>query len=383
MAEDSDLEKTEAPTAHRQEKAREKGQIPRSRELTSVLMLASGLAVLWFGGADMGRKLTMMMAHGLSIEQGLIKDDKQLLLQVGELLGLGISALLPLLCGSVLVAISAPMLLGGVNFSTEAVGFDLAKLNPLSGFKRIFSSQALAELFKGVLKALIVGGCAGWFLWRHWSDMLHLMSEPPIAALSDAMNLVALCGLLILIGLIPMVAFDVFWQIYSHIKKLRMTKQDIRDEHKEHEGDPHIKARIRRQQRAMARRRMMADVPKANVIVTNPTHYAVALQYEEKKMSAPRVLAKGRGEVALRIRELAQEHRIPILEAPPLARALYRHTEIGQVIPSSLYAAVAEVLAWVYQLKRWRREGGLIPRKPKHIAVPAGLDTAGEKIIDG
>uniref|UniRef100_A0A6V7KEC2 Flagellar biosynthetic protein FlhB n=1 Tax=Bracon brevicornis TaxID=1563983 RepID=A0A6V7KEC2_9HYME len=153
-----------------------------------------------------------------------------------------------------------------------------------------------------------------------------------------------------------------------------MSKQDIRDEHKQSEGDPHVKGRIRQQQRALAQRRMMADVPKADVIVTNPTHYSVALQYDDKKMSAPRVLAKGAGEIALRIRELGTEHRISVLEAPPLARALFRHAEIGEHIPATLYAAVAEVLAWVYQLRRWRREGGLIPRKPKDLPVPKALD---------
>ncbi|PEI05657.1 hypothetical protein CRM79_21850 [Pantoea agglomerans] len=176
---------------------------------------------------------------------------------------------------------------------------------------------------------------------------------------------------------------DVFWQLYSHFKKLKMSMQEIRDEHKQQEGDPHVKGRIRQQMRAAARRRMMADVPKADVIVTNPTHYSVALQYNEKKMSAPKVVAKGAGEIALRIRELAAEHRIPVLEAPPLARALYRHTEIGQHIPGALYAAVAEVLAWVWQSRRWKREGGLIPAKPKNLPVPAEMDFAGESKNDG
>ncbi len=162
-----------------------------------------------------------------------------------------------------------------------------------------------------------------------------------------------------------------------------MTRQDIRDEFKDQEGDPHVKGRIRQQQRAAARRRMMADVPKADVIVTNPTHYAVALKYDENKMSAPKVLAKGAGLVALRIREIGNEHRIPMLEAPPLARALWRHAEIGQQIPGQLYAAVAEVLAWVWQLKHWRTAGGLIPKKPQNLPVPEALDFINEKDTDG
>ncbi len=236
---------------------------------------------------------------------------------------------------------------------------------------------------KAILKAVLVGVVAGWYLWSHWQEMLRLIAESPVNALHHGLSMVATsCGL-VMLGLFPMVGFDVFWQLYSYFKKLRMTRQEIRDEHKQNEGDPHVKGRIRQAMRAAARRRMMADVPKADVIVTNPTHYSVALQYQEGKMNAPKVVAKGAGDIALRIREVAKEHRVPILEAPPLARALYRHTEIGQFIPGALYAAVAEVLAWVWQLRRWKREGGLIPTKPKHLPVPAEMDFAGENRDDG
>ncbi|WP_409307256.1 flagellar biosynthesis protein FlhB [Pectobacterium sp. B1J-3] len=383
MAEDSDLEKTESPTPHKEEKAREEGQIPRSRELTSILMMMAGLAILWMGGESMAHKLAGMVSQGLSFDHETIGDDSAMLRHIGVLLRQAVSALIPIMLGCVLVALSAPMLLGGVLFSTKSIKVDFKKLNPLSGLKRLFSSQSLAELFKAILKSMMVGIITAWFLMHNWPKMLHLISEPPIAALGNALNLAVICGFLVIVGLVPMVAFDVFWQIWSHIKKLRMTKQEIRDEHKENEGDPHVKGRIRQQQRAMAQRRMMADVPKADVIVTNPTHYSVALQYDEKKMNAPKVLAKGAGEIALRIRELGAEHRIPVLEAPPLARALYRHSEVGHHIPADLYAAVAEVLAWVYQLKRWKREGGLIPRKPKHLPVPDALDFAKENLTDG
>lgn len=383
MAEESDLEKSEAPTPHRLEKARKEGQIPRSRELTSVLMLIAGLACLWLGGSNMARELSQMLAGGLHFDHAMVNNDKQMLRQLGTLLRQAVWALLPVLAGLVLVALTAPMLLGGLLFSAKSLKFDLKRLNPLSGLKRIFSSQVLAELLKGVLKALLVGWVTGLYLWHNWAAMLHLVTQQPLDAMANALQMVAFCGLLVVLGLVPMVAFDVFYQLWSHFKKLKMTKQDIRDEFKEQEGDPHVKGRIRQQQRAAARRRMMADVPKADVIVTNPTHYAVALQYNDKKMSAPKVLAKGAGEIALRIRELAGEHRIPLLEAPPLARALYRHSEIGQHIPTTLYAAVAEVLAWVYQLRRWQREGGLIPKKPEHLPVPDALDFAGESNVDG
>ncbi|MEM6050260.1 flagellar biosynthesis protein FlhB [Erwinia sp. P7711] len=375
MAGDSEEEKTESATPHRIEKAREEGQIPRSRELTSVLMLVAGLSILWMTGASMARKIGALLADGLKFNHSVVSDTSQMFHLMGNLVTQGVFALIPMMGGLVLVAIAAPMLLGGLVFS-KALKFDLGKMNPIKGLGRLFSAQSAAELLKSILKALLVG-CVTWlYISSHWPDMLRLISENPYSALGNALNMIAMCSILIVLGLSPMVGFDVFWQLYSYFKGLRMTRQDIRDEYKQQEGDPHVKGRIRQQMRAAARRRMMADVPKADVIVTNPTHYSVALQYDERKMSAPKVVAKGAGEIALRIRELGKEHRIPVLEAPPLARALYRHSEIGQHIPGTLYAAVAEVLAWVWQLRRWKLEGGLAPKKPDNLPVPEALDFA-------
>jgi flagellar biosynthetic protein FlhB len=375
VAGDSEEEKTESATPHRIEKAREEGQIPRSRELTSVLMLVAGLSILWMTGASMARKIGALLADGLKFNHSVVSDTSQMFHLLGNLVTQGVFALIPMMGGLVLVAIAAPMLLGGIVFS-KALKFDLGKMNPIKGLGRLFSAQSAAELLKSVLKAILVG-CVTWlYISSHWPDMLRLISENPYSALANALNMIAMCSILIVLGLSPMVGFDVFWQLYSYFKGLRMTRQDIRDEYKQQEGDPHVKGRIRQQMRAAARRRMMADVPKADVIVTNPTHYSVALQYDERKMSAPKVVAKGAGEIALRIRELGKEHRIPVLEAPPLARALYRHSEIGQHIPGTLYAAVAEVLAWVWQLRRWKLEGGLAPKKPDNLPVPEALDFA-------
>lgn len=384
MSDQSDQEKTEAPTPHRIDKAREEGQVARSKELTSLLMLLAGVVVLWIGGKGLSQKLSLMLASGLRFDHHIINDPSLTVHRVAALISQALIAMLPLILGLVIVAIAAPMVLGGVLFSPKSLKFNPGKLNPLPGLKRLFSSQALAEMLKAVLKVALVGAATVLFLWHHWPGILRLISESPVNALAAGLSLVALCALLIVLSMIPMVAFDVFWQLYSHTKKLRMTRQDIRDEFKEQEGDPHVKGRIRQQQRAAARQRMMADVPNADVIVTNPTHYAVALQYVEHKMSAPKVLAKGMGLIALRIREIGEEHRIPVLEAPPLARALYRHAEPGQQIPGQLYAAVAEVLAWVWQLRRWRMAGGMIPKKPKNIPVPAALDfTDHEKDTNG
>ncbi|KFC13174.1 FlhB family flagellar biosynthesis protein [Trabulsiella guamensis ATCC 49490] len=383
MAEESNEDKTEAPTPQRLDKAREEGQIPRSRELTSMLILLVGVCVIWIGGESLARRLAGLLSSGLHFDHSIVNDPNLILGQIILLVKQAMIALLPLIVGVVVVAIIAPMLLGGIVFSPKSLSLKLDKLNPLPGIKRMFSAQTFAELLKAILKSLLVGSVTGLYLWMNWPDMMRLVSESPMNAMGHALNLVGLCTLLVALGIVPMVGFDVFWQIYSHMKKLRMSRQDIRDEFKQNEGDPHVKSRIRQMQRAAARRRMMADVPKADVIVTNPTHYAVALQYDENKMSAPKVLAKGAGLVALRIREIGSEHRIPMLEAPPLARALFRHAEVGQQIPGQLYAAVAEVLAWVWQLKRWRLAGGTAPKKPENLPVPAALDFLNEKETDG
>jgi len=349
-------DKTEAPTPHRLEKAREEGQIPRSRELTSLLILLVGVSVIWFGGVALARRLSGMLSAGLHFDHSIINDPNlilgQIILLIREamlallpLIREAMLALLPLISGVVLVAIISPVMLGGLVFSGKSLQPKFSKLNPLPGIKRMFSAQTGAELLKAILKTILVGSVTGFFLWHHWPQMMRLMAESPITAMGNAMDLVGLCALLVVLGVIPMVGFDVFFQIFSHLKKLRMSRQDIRDEFKQSEGDPHVKGRIRQMQRVAARRRMMADVPKADVIVNNPTHYSVALQYDENKMSAPKVVAKGAGLVALRIREIGAENNVPTLEAPPLARALYRHAEIGQQIPGQLYAAVAEVLA--------------------------------------
>ncbi|MDU2940376.1 MAG: flagellar biosynthesis protein FlhB [Enterobacteriaceae bacterium] len=382
MAEDSE-DKTESPTPQRLEKAREEGQIPRSRELTSLLILLVGVSVIWIGGESLARRLAGLLSTGLRFDHSIINDPNLILGQIIRLIREAMFGLLPLITGVVIVALVAPVMLGGLVFSGKSLSLKLDKLNPLPGLKRMFSAQSVAELVKALLKAVLVGCVTGFYLWSHWPDMMHLISQSPLTAMGNALDLVGLCALLVALGVIPMVGFDVFWQIHSHLKKLRMSRQDIRDEFKQSEGDPHVKGRIRQMQRAAARRRMMADVPKADVIVTNPTHYSVALQYDESKMSAPKVVAKGAGLVALRIRELAAEHRVPVLEAPPLARALYRHAEIGQQIPGQLYAAVAEVLAWVWQLKRWRLAGGQRPQKPENLPVPEALDFMNEKDTDG
>ncbi|SHF55659.1 flagellar biosynthetic protein FlhB [Modicisalibacter ilicicola DSM 19980] len=376
MADDSsDEEKTEEPTPRRLEKAREEGQVARSRELSTFMMLMAGVAGLWTTGSLLYDQLGTMMEQAFLFDRGIAFDGTLMLAKLWTLGTHTLVALVPLFLLLTVVALVAPALLGGWLISAKSLKPQLSKLNPFKGLKRMFSSQALAELAKAISKSVLTGSVAVGFLWLKRGELMALMEQPLQQALFHALELAALCCGLIILSLVVVILIDVPYQLWSHNKKLRMTKDEIKKEHKESEGDPQVKGRIRQQQQAMARGRMMSKVPEADVIVTNPTHYAVALSYRDD-MGAPRVVAKGADAVAARIRELGEEHAIPRLEAPPLARALYRHVDLDHEIPATLYTAVAEVLAWAFRLKQVRREGGEMPDTPLDLPVPAELDDA-------
>ncbi|EMJ9776949.1 TPA: flagellar type III secretion system protein FlhB [Morganella morganii] len=374
MAEESDVEKTEDPTPHKREKARKEGQIPRSKELTSVMMLLVGWALMFSSGSYLVRGLSQLLSEGLRFDISAAIETNRMFYQMDNLFGMAMKAVLPFMLGLYITGIASPLLLGGLNLSAKSIKVDLKRISPVAGFKRLLSKQVLSELLKGVLKVALVGCAGALFFYLNKSYFIQLVNQSVVGALSDAMMLILYALLTVILFLIPVAGYDVFYQIMSNLKKLRMSRQEIRDEFKQQEGDPQVKGRIRQLQRAAARGRMMADVPDADVIVNNPTHYSVALSYKENGMSAPVVLAKGAGEVALRIRELGKEHGIPSLEAPPLARALYRHCEPGEQIPVTLYSAVAEVLAWVYGIRRWRNSGGIKPKSPDNLPVPRDMD---------
>ncbi|MBF6616521.1 MAG: flagellar type III secretion system protein FlhB [Candidimonas sp.] len=374
MAEDSDLEKTEPASPRRLEKAREEGQVARSRELNTFMLLAAGVATLWFTGGRMYESLTDILRSGLWFDLRVGHDTNVMLTVAATSAMEAIFTLLPLFGILVVVAIFASVSLGGFLISAKALEPKFERMNPIKGVARMFSAQTMVELLKTLAKAAVIGIVAFMVISHYRDQMISLMHATPTAALTTGIGLVALCCALIVAGLILIVLIDAPWQIYSHHKKMRMSLQDVKQEHKESDGDPHVKGRIRQQQRAMARRRMMSEVPSADVIVTNPTHYAVALVYKEGGAGAPRVVAKGSGLVAARIREVADEHKVPQLSAPPLARALHHHVELGQEIPGELYAAVAEVLAWVFQLRSWNSGTGVEPQVPTSLPIPTGFD---------
>jgi len=374
MAEESDLEKTEPASPQRLEKAREEGQVVRSRELNTFLLLGAGVTGLWMAGAHLYQALHRVFRAGLWFDAHVGRDTAVMLSVARGSVDQALQALLPIFGLLVVVAVLASVLLGGFVLSAKALTPKFSRLNPLKGVGRMFSTQTLVELVKTFAKVALIGGIGAVVIWHYHDEMVVLMHTSASQALTSGLTLVALCSGLIVASLLLIVLMDAPWQLFQHFKKLRMSRQDVKQEHKESEGDPHVKGHIRQQQRAMARRRMMAEVPKADVVVTNPTHYAVALVYAEHSGGAPRVIAKGAGLVAQTIIRIAQEHRVPRLSAPPLARALHKHVELGQEIPAALYAAVAQVLAWVYQLKRWENGAGQAPVTPETLPVPAKLD---------
>lgn len=373
MSEESDLERTEEATPRRIEKAREEGQVARSLELTTFTVLLAAAAGILFLGAGLMDKLLKIMKAGMVVERELAFQPQLMLVRLYHLTIEGLISMAPLLFLLLVVAFFAPLLLSGWMFSTKALIPKFDRINPIKGLGRIFSVNSLIELVKAILKTVIIGGVAALVIWSNKDTVMALMTVPVDLGVSRTGDFLAMSFLLIIGAMILVVAIDVPYKIWEHAKQLRMTKEEIRKEHKESEGDPFVKARVRSLQREAARRRMMSEIPKADVIVTNPTHYAVALRYQSN-MRAPKVVAKGVHLLAARIREVAEEHRIPILEAPPLARALYHHAELESEIPEKLYTAVAEVLAYVFQLRRYHEYGGAAPKPPVDVPVPPELD---------
>lgn len=382
MADESDLEKTETPTSRRLERAREEGDVPRSRELgTAMLLIAAGVG-LWMSGDQIVRQVSDMLTSSMRFDRSLAFDLPRLLnIEAAQVLQMFI-VLAPLAGILIVVALLSPALIGGWLFSVQSLTPNFARMNPISGLGRMFSTRSMVELLKAVGKTLIVGTIAYMVMRNHFEAIIGLIGEPSKQGLRHVGGLITVCLISISSGLIVITAIDVPYQLRSYANKLKMTRQEVIQESKEANGNPQIKAKIRAQQREMARRRMMSKVPTADVVITNPTHYAVALKYVEGRMSAPIVLAKGTDLVAARIREIAAEHHIPVMELPPLARALCTHAELNTQIPEALYTAVAEVLAYVFQLRTFENFGGQVPQQPVDILVPDELDPLSDVAIN-
>jgi flagellar biosynthetic protein FlhB len=374
MAEESDAEKTEPASPRRLEKAREEGDVPRSRELATFTVLMTAGCGLWFTGAGLVRQLSSTLQSGLALDREQVFNADVLFQRIATDIGAVLLACMPLALVIIAVALASPLLIGGWLFSSKAFMPNFGKLNPINGLGNMFSTNALIELLKAVAKTLLVGSVAWMVVMSQKEEVLALAVEPLGSGTAHLAHLLG-WAFLFLVGSLGLVAaLDGPYQVWHYGNKLKMTRQEMIQESKESDGNPQIKGKIRQMQREMARGRMMSAVPTADVVVTNPTHYAVALKYADGQGGAPMVVAKGTDEVAAKIRELARENKVPLLEAPALARALHKHTDIGDEIPEQLYSAVAEVLAYVFQLRSYSTSGGAYPDRPTKLPVPPEMD---------
>ena len=353
MAEEAETggERTEEPSQKRLQEARERGQVPRSRELTNFATMIGGSATLVAIGGSLATRLSQMMRHGLSIDPQSLRDSDSMTASLGDACISAVIALLPVFGAVIALVFLASLLLGGWNFSMQAMAPDFSRLSPLSGIKRLFGLRGASELGKALLKCAVIGGVCAAIVSSIFGDVLSLGHMAPRAAISRGAGLMSwsfvwLCASLALVAMV-----DVPLQLFQFKRGLRMTRQELRDEAKESDGRPETKQRIRQMQQQLARRRMMHKIPTADVVIVNPTHFAVALKYDPKQMRAPRVLAKGVDLVAANIRRIAEEHRVPVFESPKLARALYKSTDLNKEIPAGLYVAVAQVLSYIFRVR--------------------------------
>lgn len=364
MAENDAQERTEQATPKRLDEARKKGQIPRSRDLSTAAVTLVGGAALYLLGGQITGQMAEMMRRSLALSRDEATDATHMLPALGTAAADGLWLSAPVLAAITLAAIIAPLALGGWSFSGQAMLPQFSRLNPLEGIKRMFAMRSLIELAKAMAKFGVVAIVASIVLWNDAPTLMGLGREPLQQAIGHAVQISGKALLVISAGLLIIAGIDVPYQLWQYAKQMRMSREEIREEYKESEGSPEVKGRIRQMQQQLARQRMMQDVPKADVVVTNPTHFAVALKYDEKRMRAPIVVAKGADVIAAKIREVAGEHAVPIFEAPPLARVLYRNVDIGEEIPATLYVAVAQILTYVFQIRVAKRAGQQPPPKP-------------------
>jgi flagellar biosynthetic protein FlhB len=371
VSEDSDQEKELAASEQKVRKAREEGNVPRSRDLGGGVVLMSAMALLYIMGPSLVEQSEKLLRAGLVLERQDAFDSKNMGLKWIAMLEASLSILLPLFVVVVIAAIGANVAIGGLNWSTKPLEFKLSKLNPIKGLANIFSVNGLVELLKAIVKASALGGIGYMLIKKDLGELTELAAMPLQMAMSETARITMKDALVLSSVLLLIVAMDVPYQLWKYYKGLRMNLEEMKRESKESDGDPHLKAKIRGMQREAARKRMMASVPTADVVVTNPTHYAVALKYDKTGKDAPTVVAKGIGPLALKIREIAKENKVPMIEAPPLARALYANVELEQEIPASLYTAVAKLLAYVYALAEGMQHKVQVPTEKD---IPAGMD---------
>ena len=370
MAEGENEDRTEQASEKRLEDAREKGEVPRSRDLAGALVVLAGVSAMLSNGNVMYAHARTIYGLGLSYSRTDLFSDRLPLHALSAAAREAVALLVPIFAATAIAALAEPVLLGGLNFSVQALQPNFGRLDPIAGVAKMFSLNGLVELCKSLLKLFFIGVVLILLLRHEESAVMATGSGTVGSGVAQMLTLLGDAGLLFAVVLGAIGGADAVWQRFDYNRRHRMTKQEQRDEHKDTDGNPELKRRIRQVAQQLSRRRMMQDLPKADVVVVNPTHFAVALKYDENRMRAPRVIAKGADVLAQQIRLVASAHRIPLVEAPPLARALYATTHLGQEIPAALYAAVAQILAYVYQLKQATAQGGPLPVLPKQEIDP-------------
>lgn len=357
-------DRTEQATPKRRQDARKKGDVPRSRELTMTGVMLTGATFILFMSAPIANRLVEEFSSSLRIDRSKIFDSEYGPLALAEASVDAAWTMMPFALVLLVSVFASATLIGGWSFSMKAAAFKAERMNPIKGIKRVFSANSLMELIKALAKFGIVAAIAISWLWLSVDEVLMLGRQPIGAAIHSALKI---CGMSLLVtsaGLILIAMVDVPFQLHSYRKKLKMTRTEVRDEFKETEGRPEVKSKIRSLQQQVATRRMMQDVPTADVVITNPTHYSIALKYDDSVSGAPKVVAKGRDLVAAKIREIAEKNGVALFSAPPLARALFRSTKLGHEIPAGLYTAVAQVLAYIFQIRDGHRAGQQYPVRP-------------------
>jgi flagellar biosynthetic protein FlhB len=374
MADHDQESRTERASEKRLREAREKGDSPRSRDFSAAAVTLAGVAILLSMRHGIGERMAAILHDGLSIRRAALYDADALGASLTTSGAAALWVLAPIFGVALAATLAAPLATGGLHFSGQALGFKGSRLAPLAGVGRMFSMRSLVELAKALLKVAVIAVAAAIVLRNGFPELVSLSNAPLMSAATRALDLTGLAALALAAALAGIGLIDLPYQIWDWHKRQRMTREELKQEYKESEGSPEVKGKVRQMQAQIARRRMMADVPTADVVVTNPTHFAVALKYDDRKHGAPIVVAKGVDYVAEQIREIAKKSKVTLLEAPPLARALYRTTEIGAEIPSALYVAVAQVLAYVFQLRRAAEGLGPDPERPTPEVDPSLSD---------
>ncbi|MCE2595544.1 flagellar biosynthesis protein FlhB [Motilimonas cestriensis] len=374
MAEADGQEKTEDPTGKKLSDARNKGQVTRSKDLGTAAILIMASFILIMLGDSLGHAFMVMMTDAFTFEREAVFDPSQMLVVFATGVAEMVLPTLAILVALFIAGVVGTIALGGMNFSTEAMMPKFSKMSPMAGLKRMFGTQGVVELLKSILKVAVIG-CGVWgILHFSFADILVLSSTPFPSSAEAALDMLLWMFLILCMSLLVIVVVDVPYQIWHQKEQLKMTKQEVKDEHKDQDGKPEVKGRIRRLQMEAAQRRMMGEVPDADVIVTNPTHYSVAIKYDPSKGGAPMVVAKGVDQIALKIREIAREYEVPVMSSPQLCRAIYHTTELDREIPHELFVAVAQILAYIFQLEQFRKGRGKRPTPlPKEFDMPQGF----------